>query len=376
MRKLHNVSFGLSLIGAAITGLLAVPSDTPTSGAARIVFPVFCVLAIGLFLLRRRAQANEGLGFMKPGTTRLSEFERTRAHAEIIRVAHDALKYIRKPSSTEPMTKDIVIVSQEIQRLSALWRAANPHRNQSDAETQSLYLLQTYALSTSPQAKREELLANVADPAPFRALRCRVEEATAARAARAVPTEKVTDMSHLLKDGWTAFLQGMPHPDPVLWHGVATDFHGIEKNGRLDAAFWLLGQPECDRATASDFIRGFVAYELFETAARSGDTARLNAFQTVVQRYNAGFYEWFGIVPDAGGIEPIAETVEGDFDDTAVAAMMRRIAAARGMNPVTVPVGLLSFKTRPTNPMPGLVRSPYEFWEDAGLHTRETIRPE
>ena len=111
-----------------------------------------------------------------------------------------------------------------------------------------------------------------------------------------------------MKDGWIPFLRGLSHRDPFLWHGIATDFHEINHRGRLDAAFWILEQPECDRATSSDFIRGFGATELFEFAAKSKDTARLNAFQEVINRYNSGDYIWFGLEPDVGGIEPTAET--------------------------------------------------------------------
>jgi hypothetical protein len=52
-----------------------------------------------------------------------------------------------------------------------------------------------------------------------------------------------TKMDHLLKDGWIPFLSSLSHPDPDLHllHGVAT--------------------------------------ELFEIAAKSKDSARLNAFQ-------------------------------------------------------------------------------------------------
>lgn len=371
--RIIEVLFGIALIGAAVSGLLAIPSDTDTSAIARLVFPLLAALVVALKVLQRRAKAKFGLGYLKPGAARMNERERNRVFHVVIEAQLRGRRKLNSRVTGNPMEHEDVIVSTEMLRLLEEWKAANPDGKNTDAEYKSLFLLQAYAFSTEPDEKRDAFLDEINDPAAFRAFRQRVQAAIAARAKRAVPKEKVTDMSHLLKGGWTAFLQGMPHPDPVLWHGLATDFHGIEKNGRLDAAFWLLGQPECDRATASDFIRGFVAYELFETAARSSDTTRLNAFKTLVQRYNAGFYKWFGIVPDVGGIEPIAETVEGDFDDVAVAAMMRRIAAETGIGPVTVPVGLLSFKDRPTNPMPGLIRSAYEFWDDAGLHIRETV---
>lgn len=371
--KALDALFGLALIGAAIAGLLAIPSDTATSAAARLAVLPLLAVTVGLHVLRRRAKARIGLGYLKPRAARIDEKQRTHFYHVVIEAMLRGRRKSKSRVTGNPMEDEDVIVALEMMRLLEEWKAASPGGKNTDAEYKSLFLLQAYALGRQPEDKREALLDEVTDPAPFLALRRKVEEAIAARAKRAVPAEKVTDMSHLLKGGWIAFLQSLPHPDPVLWHDVATDFHGIEKNGRLDAAFWILGQPDCDRATASDFIRGFVAHGLFETAARSGDPTGLNAFQTVVQRYNAGFYKWFGIVPDAGGIEPIGETVEGDFDDAAVAAMMRRIADAAGIGPVSVPVGLLSFKDKPTSPMPGLVRSPYAFWDDAGLHIRATL---
>lgn len=192
-----------------------------------------------------------------------------------------------------------------------------------------------------------------------------------------------TKMDHLLKEGWLPFLRGLSQPDPHLWHGIATDFHEITHRGRLDAAFWILEQRECDRATASDFIRGFIATELFEIAAKSNDRARLNAFQEVINRYNSGYYVWFSIAPDAGGIEPIAETIDGLFGDKAVAAMLNRVTQSAGVTDFTAPIGLLTADDKPNNPMPNLVRSPYDFWDDAGLHLRypsrdwrKTFRPQ
>lgn len=268
------------------------------------------------------------------------------------------------------------IVGQEISRFTAEWKAARKTGPMSAAETQSLYQLARYALAPVSEEERKAFLKDVADPTLFISLRKKVLDIQAGKqnAQRDFDDWKATvgstDMTHLLKDGWIAFLRGLGAPDPVLWHGVATDFHGIEARGRLEAAFWILAQPECDRATASDFIRGFVANELMETAARTGDTVRLKAFQDVIDRYNAGFYVRFGIVPDASGIEPIAETITGPFDDKAVASMMDRIVRDTGIAPLRKPVGLLGHEAKPIEPMPITTRSPYDFWDDAGLHLR------
>jgi hypothetical protein len=266
------------------------------------------------------------------------------------------------------------IVGQEISRLTEEWKAARKTGAMSPAETRSLYQLARYARAPVSEEEREVCLKDVADPALFLSLRKKVVDIQAGQqsAQRDFDDWKAavgrTDMSHLLKDGWIAFFRSLDAPDPLLWHGIATDFHGIEAHGRLGAAFWILAQPECDRATASDFIRGFVANELMETAARTGDTVRLKAFQDVIDRYNAGFYARSGIGPNVGGIEPIAETIIGPFDDRAVATMMDRIVRDTRITPLRKPVGLLGHEAKPIDPMPITTRSPYDFWDDAGLH--------
>jgi hypothetical protein len=268
------------------------------------------------------------------------------------------------------------LVCEEFVRLNEVWRAARTGKTGTFAEIRSLYQLGLYATSDGPDEKLAAYLKDVADPAPFIALRQKVLALATDRQSRQRAFEDwkatvgSTDMTHLLKDGWIPFLRSLPAPDPDLWHGVATDFHAIEARGRLDAAFWILEQGQCDKATASDFIRGFVANELLEKAARARNQQRLTAFQDVIDRYNAGFYLRFAIVPDAAGIEPIAETTEGPFDDRAVGAMVDRIVRKTGIPPLRKPVGLLRHEDKPNAPMAGTVRSPYDFQDDAGLHLR------
>ena len=90
----------------------------------------------------------------------------------------------------------------------------------------------------------------------------------------------------------------------------------------------------------------------------------------MIDRYNAGFYVRFGIGPDVSGIEPIAETITGPFDDKAVASMMDRIVRDTGIATLRKPVGLLGHEAKPIEPMPIATRSPFDFWDDAGLHLR------
>ena len=370
MQRLFSVLFGISLVALAVLVLLAIPSQTPASGMARLLLPVLAPLTVAFFVLRHRAQARIGQGFMKPGTTALTKAQATSMRTVII----NNMMTVK----TSPNAKGTprYLVATEISRLTAEWNSSGKAGTQTDAELNSLYLLQRYALDEGSDEQRKALLADVADPAPFLAMRSQVEAIQVGNLSdqQAFAAWKAavgnTNMTHLLKDGWIPFLRSLPHPDPILWHGVATDFHEIEHGGRLEAAFWILEQPECDRATASDFIRGFVANELFELAVRSGNAARVKTFQEVIHRYNSRFYVWFGIPPDAGDITPISEAVDGPFGDAALAGMISRIARSVGIAPLTAPVNLLLKDDIPDNPMPGLVRSPYDFWDDAGLHLR------
>lgn len=365
------VLFGVSLIGLALSGMLAIPSDTPASGIARLLVPLLAVLTVGLFVLRRRKAAAEGAGLLKPGSAaKLGKSQHSAMTRGVIEVLMNAKAAPDGKKSAE------YLVGQEISRLTADWKAARKGQPLSPAETRSLYQLAQYALGPVSDDQREQFLKDVADPAPFFALRKKVVEIQAGKQAAHsdhaewLATVGSTDMSHLLKDGWIAFLRSLDAPDPVLWHRVATDFHDIEACGRLEAAFWILQQPECDRATASDFIRGFVANELLETAARAGNTQRLDAFQEVIARYNSGVHTRFGIAPDADGIDPVAEKIEGPFDDVAVAGMMDRIVRETGIRPLAKPVGLLGRGDKPDAQAPATTRSPYDFWDDAGLHLR------
>lgn len=370
MLRFLDPLFGIGLIALSLSGLLAIPSDTPASGIARIAFAVLAPVTIVLFVVRRRERAKVGMGLMKPGTPGLGK----RQHTAMTAVVVNNMMMVK--SHPHAKGTDRYVVAMEISRLSAEWSAKRKAGRQTDAELHSLYLLQSYALDTGPEERRQSLLNDVADTAPFLALRKKVEDIRGKGASDRQAHDEWkaavgnTKMGHLLKDGWIAFLQSLPHPDPYLWHGVATDFHEINHRGRLDAAFWILEQPECDRATASDFIRGFVATELFEIAAKSNDAPRLTKFHEVIKRYNSGYYVWFGFAPDGGDITPIAERIDGPFDDKAVAAMLNRISHATGISAPTAPIGLLAIDDTPNKPMPGLVRSPYDFWDDAGLHLR------
>lgn len=179
-----------------------------------------------------------------------------------------------------------------------------------------------------------------------------------AQAAKPVPVNY--DRNHLLENGWGSFLASLPSADPVLMHDIVTDFHNIDKpiavapfrgtdpGGRLGVAFDWLRNPDCDRATASDFIRGFVGGELYAQAIAKRDMEKLGAFAEVIDRFNAGFYQRFAIQPDMRGIECIYDTPPfDDFGHEAVAWLMAKSEAEHGFPPMSRPVGLLGYADKP-----------------------------
>lgn len=169
-----------------------------------------------------------------------------------------------------------------------------------------------------------------------------------------------TDQGHLLKDGWIAFLENQPGPDIHLWHGIATDFHELYGD-RLDAAFWIVEQEACDRATASDFIVGYIRYHLGEDDADlSRRKERLERFASIVEMYNAGFYTAHSI--RAG------RHLETGMSDSEADAILSRHEAVRGITGLPRPKGLLDNKIAPTDPEDRGYKSPYAFSDDAGLH--------
>ncbi|MDX8348277.1 hypothetical protein SLH49_09780 [Cognatiyoonia sp. IB215446] len=200
----------------------------------------------------------------------------------------------------------------------------------------------------------------------FLNLRERVDVWYAERASRAEAYEAWLaevgdpDQSHLLKDGWIAFLKSLPGPDIRLWHGVATDFHELAGD-RLDAAFWILQQDACDRATASDFIVGFLRFRLSEAYADySRPDERLESFASVIEAFNSGRFVALSL--QAG------EHVGGGMSDDEAADILTKYEAALKLSGLPRPNGLLDSSVPPTHPANRGYNSPYAFSDDAGLH--------
>ncbi|MEP1765029.1 MAG: hypothetical protein ABJJ53_00010 [Sulfitobacter sp.] len=171
-----------------------------------------------------------------------------------------------------------------------------------------------------------------------------------------------TDQDHLLKDGWLAFLKGLPGPDIHLWHGIATDFHELYGD-RLDAVFWIVQQHACDRATASDFIRGYVRYKMDPLFADSSiENERMNLFVSIIENYNAGFYEAHSI---RAGVHLPDEPFDAEYE-----ALMRAYESKHSLDNLPRPKGLIDSSVSPIVPATRGYASPYAFSDDAGLHLK------
>ena len=334
-----------------------------------MVGPLVAALVLLALLLRKIRfwlQMRYGrLGLMMPGSRRkLSRAKRLLMESEPALSA----------DGTEHLAEDHPrrVMASVIQRLQEEWTADDAERSLSDDEVTSLYKLHMYVdpsgedRETPPQIQ----LRDIQDVALFHSLRHRVDTWYSARAAEKTAYEAWLNeigggsMNHLLANGWGPFLKGQPDVDAELWHGIAANLDQIEENGRLKAAFWILSQPACDKATASDFIRGFVYSKRLEQAVRRRDGDTVAAFARVVRRYNAGFYTLHSIRSGR-----FIRTIEG-YGDDAVKRDLERLEKRRKLPKLPRPKGLLDR----TGPAPDMGKrdytSAFAFSSDRGLHLR------
>jgi hypothetical protein len=365
--RITEAAFWASIL-ALVLAFVGAQADLPEGWAGfwgLSVWPLI-VLFAALAVLRRRMRGRPGRGLLndRPRPP-LTDAERK------VHVAFNMSQMLasRDKAPDHPLS----LVTAEVARLDKLWKARRKGAPMSDDELRSVRLLYLYANPQGPvsAAENEALLADVADPAPLRALRQRIADGKARSAAgqddyRAWLADVGNPaMDHLLADGWISFLTAQPAPDPGLWHQVATDFHDIEQDGRLEAAFWILSQPACDRATASDFIRGYAGGELLAQAAKAGRSAEIEAYAQVIRRYNAGFYRTFAERPEINEILSHYGPPYGPPDRQAVIAIFEKVEQSTGIAPLPRPEGLLAKGDTPTD-TPG-ARSRFAYDSSEGL---------
>lgn len=187
-----------------------------------------------------------------------------------------------------------------------------------DDELRSLYCLYMYvlwgdALNRGDSARREQWLRDVEVTAPFIILDLSIRKFAEANVRRAVQNQEWVNSTVAVQaqtvvevDSWIDFLKAMNPPDIYLWHQIATAFQDL-RGDMLQAVFWILRQPACDRATAHDFIAGFVSWDILhrEIAVRRGEErlSLWNDFCAVIERWNNGFYQFHSISSVLGPVD-------------------------------------------------------------------------
>lgn len=171
---------------------------------------------------------------------------------------------------------------------------------------------------------------------------------------------------HLLTDGWLPFLRSLERPDIRLWHDIVTEFHEFGSD-RLEAAFWILEQPECDRLTAWHFIVGMVSWEVIDWDLKMqkerGETKFWDAFEAVLQRWNTEFYQYHSIS------YPQNEDGEGHhgFESDTILGLLTNLEAQLGLAPFTRPTSLDQNLGIPKDDCSRSVSVGLYFYSDVGL---------
>ncbi|MEM8979004.1 MAG: hypothetical protein AAGD04_05935 [Pseudomonadota bacterium] len=249
-----------------------------------------------------------------------------------------------------------------------------PDRSSDELLSEKLLIRFIDQKNADRSAPPKKLLRDVRDKREFLRLRAKVDDWYVARSHRAEAFEAWEaeighqDQSHLLKEGWIAFLKTLPGPDIHLWHGIATDFHNMSDD-RLDAAFWIVEQQACDRTTASEFIMGFLQAYLDlgasdpkgENRTRAPDP-QLRRFLPVVRRYNDGFYKAQSL---PANLHAVVLLTDAEAD-----RILTKYEHATGLRQLERPRGIVKVGDQPTHASDRGYKSPYDFYDEAGLHLK------
>ena len=235
-----------------------------------------------------------------------------------------------------------------------------------------LFLYPKFAGETTEPELRRRFMEGVADTQAFPRMMASLEENSAKTRAMKERADSwrdsiggSDDADHLLADGWLPFLKSLDGPDIVLWHQIATEFHELAGE-RLDAAYWITEQPDCDRATAWAFIVGIVSWDILAFELGSADRGRVSAardrFEDLVRRWDTGFYRYHSIATD--GAE--ADGHHGlDLDD--LRATVDRLMQTKELPDVRLPESLDVDLTAPKDDMSRSHRSGLRYSDEEGL---------
>ena len=366
MRVLFDYIFATASFAVLITAawLLATGQLSPIVSG-----PLLAGLVLGAMMLRKLRfwlQVRSGrLGLMMPGWRRaLRQSQRLAMESEPA-LSADGTEYLAEDHPRR-------VVAEALAVLRDRWTTAAPGRELSDDEVRSLYKLYLYAAPsiedrTTPPAK---YLRDIEDRTTFQKLRAQIDAWYAARAAeREAYASWLNEigggsMNHLLASGWRPFLTSQPAADAELWHAIAANMEGIEESGRLKAAFWILSKNQCDKATASDFIRSFVYDQHLANAVKRRDGDTVAAFARVVRRYNADFYKLHSLRSGR-----FARSIEG-YGDADVARDLSRLEHRNKLPALPRPVGLLDRNAPPPDKGKRTYTSALAFTPEKGLHLR------
>ncbi len=256
------------------------------------------------------------LSDFKEGAQRHALMERAdasqRREAEKLAQRGQKLNFRQGPKTS------LQLIDMEVVRLVQLWHRG-AEQPLSDDEMRSIGLLYRVGLSGSNKQLPDiggNDQAMIGDWDTINALRDRVmvlnnakqakkTKQEADRLAHVAWLEKVgdPDASGYVCNGWLPLLQAFDPPDIKLWHNVANTFHDLRQH-ELAAAYWILAQPACDKATAYGFMVGYVGYEdlrrVLEDARREARSVidAAQPFVDVINRWNVGFYRWHSLAHD------------------------------------------------------------------------------
>ena len=373
MRALIGLLYFSAVLALLVAAMLSIHSDPAFHQPARLAAGPLVLLCAVLAWLRpngsRPPAPRHGL-LTAEDRPPLSEGERERLLGETLR---RAARLIEDDDLSEAHPRRTL--AAEVFRLAEAWTEKHG-APLSDDELRSLYQLWRYAdPGDRPTSQMpEQYLRDVRDPEPFARMRDHVQ---AWRARKPEPDEAFQDwlrhvgdpsMNHLLQMGWVHFLESLPGSDQALWHAVATDFDDIDESDRLEALFWILEQPECDRATASDAIRGVVYWRVLDRLARDAERPRywqlIKRYREAILRYNDGFYTRHGLTAAEG------EDPGPDFDEAAMARSVARVVRETGIPRLPRPKGLFWEATPPADRVAAGYRAPYGYDPGAGLYLR------
>lgn len=308
-RRKKQVALAVAIL-AGLYALILWGNVKWSFSATLLLIPAFAFLAWSLRRPRLNTSSKGRHGLLNTDVrSPLRPPERAQFIVDMVDLGKD-YSLMQKLSDGKPSTR-FDIKTLETIRLLALWQKT-PKQPLSDDEVRSIHLL-TRVSFTGKDGNIEPIhpedAAIIGDWETINAFRDRIQAFVNAEKEKAAEYQVWLDIvgnldaRHLIEDGWIAFLETFEIPDIQLWHNIATIFHDLFGE-QLNAAYWILEQPECDKATVYSFMAGYVGYEdlkgVLEDARHHGKSTMeaARAFVSVVNRWNDGFYKWHSLAFD------------------------------------------------------------------------------